>query len=145
MWQQSLANCIPAFRHAQDQHCSPLLRLWREEGTSPTTDSYVYLENIELKLNSTWDKCKVGRQKMWGRGDRTTNWNEFMNELGHWEKSSKLVPIKSQHMVSLIISNTNFNIRKLRILPTDCIYVLCDSHNDDYFLKQHLRDSLVIF
>jgi hypothetical protein len=28
-------------------------------GTSPTTDSYVYPENIELKLNSTWEKGKV--------------------------------------------------------------------------------------
>jgi hypothetical protein len=50
---------------------------------------------IDLKLNITWAKCKVARllslrQGIWGGGDRTANWNKFMNLLGHQNKSSKL-------------------------------------------------------
>jgi hypothetical protein len=55
---------------------------------SPLTDSYIYSENIEFKLIITWVKCEVARflslrQKIWGGGDRTTNWGKFMNWLEH--------------------------------------------------------------
>jgi hypothetical protein len=61
-----------------------------------------------LKLNITWVKCRVARflslrQGFWGGGDRTANWNKFMNLAGTPEQKLKTgaVPLKLGHMVSL--------------------------------------------
>jgi hypothetical protein len=61
--------------------------------------------------NITWGKCQVARllslmQKIWGEGDRTTNWDKCMNWQGQ-ELKTGTVPVKSECMVSLPIGKAS--------------------------------------